>query len=218
MYNDDTKEKLENVICGTVLEGTGDSCAAIRNHLCRSFETSPTIKREFEGRAVVKEKQAECLREYCQQNGLWLTALPKDANYLTQGGESKVYLNGDRKSVLKLNDSVYYATWLEFFNSLVIHNLLFEVTAYACQGFIEIEGALYVVLKQDYVKADGEADLEDIKEVLNFNGFKNIKRNDYFNQDFDLLLEDMHDENVITTGGKLFFIDTVFYITRNGKI
>jgi hypothetical protein len=68
------------------------------------------------------------------------------------------------------------------------------------------------------VKADGEADLEDIKEVLDFNGFKNIKRNDYFNQDFDLLLEDMHDENVITTGGKLFFIDTVFYITRNGKV
>ena len=69
-------------------------------------------------------------REYCQQNGLWLTAHPKDANYLTKGGESKVYLNGDRKSVLKLNDCVYYATWLEFFNSLVIHNFLFEVTAY----------------------------------------------------------------------------------------
>jgi len=75
-----------------------------------------------------------------------------------------------------------------------------------------------VVLKQGYVKADGEADLEDIKEVLDFNGFKNIKGNDYFNEEFGLLLEDMHDENVITTGGKLFFIDTVFYITKNGKV
>ncbi|SEA14015.1 hypothetical protein SAMN05192529_1093 [Arachidicoccus rhizosphaerae] len=75
-----------------------------------------------------------------------------------------------------------------------------------------------MVHKQNYVKSDGEADLEDIKEVLNFNGFMNIKRNDYFNQDFDLLLEDMHDENVITIDGKLFFIDTVFYITKNGKV
>jgi len=47
MYYDDTKERLKNVICGTVLEGTGDSYEAIRNHLYRSFEASPTIKREF---------------------------------------------------------------------------------------------------------------------------------------------------------------------------
>ncbi|HEU0227168.1 MAG TPA: hypothetical protein VFQ86_05490, partial [Arachidicoccus soli] len=166
MYNDDTKEKLKNVIRGTVIERAGDSCTAIRNNLCRSFEASPTIKREFEDRAIIKEKQAEYLRGYCKHNDLWLTALPKDANYLTHGGEAKVYLNGDRRSVLKLNDSVYYATWLEFFDSLVIHNLLFEETAYSCQGFIEKEGVLYAVLKQDYVKADGNANIEDIKEIL----------------------------------------------------
>lgn len=89
MYTDDTREKLKDVICGTILEGTGDSCTAIRNHLCRSFETSPTIKKEFEGRAVIKEKQAKYLGEYCQKNGLWLTTLPQDANYLTEGGNRK---------------------------------------------------------------------------------------------------------------------------------
>ncbi len=218
MYSDDTREKLKNVICGTVIEGARDSCTTIRNNLCRSFETSPTIKKEFEDRAIIKEKQAEYLRKYGKHNDIWLASLPKDANYLTHGGEAKVYLNCDRKSVLKLNDSVYYATWLEFFDSLVIHNLLFAETEYSCQGFIEMEGALYAVLKQDYVKADGEANIEDIKEILDFNGFKNIKRNDYFNQEFALLLEDIHDENVINHSGNLFFIDTVFYITKNGKV
>jgi hypothetical protein len=34
----------------------------------------------------------------------------------------------------------------------------------------------------------------------------------YFNKDFGLILEDMHD--VIQKNGSLFFIDTVFYISR----
>jgi hypothetical protein len=37
-------------------------------------------------------------------------------------------------------------------------------------------------------------------------------RQDYFNDEFDLKLEDMHDENVIANGDVLFFIDTVFYV------
>ncbi len=38
------------------------------------------------------------------------------------------------------------------------------------------------------------------------------KRQDYYNQEFGLVLEDMHDENVIAKGDVLFFIDTVFYV------
>jgi hypothetical protein len=29
-----------------------------------------------------------------------------------------------------------------------------------------------------------------------------------------IILEDLHDENVLTYNGVLFFIDTVFYLTR----
>jgi AcrR family transcriptional regulator len=47
--------------------------------------------------------------------------------------------------------------------------------------------------------------------------FINTKRQDYYNEEFDLLLEDMHDENVIAKEGLLFFIDTVFYIME-GKM
>ena len=36
-------------------------------------------------------------------------------------------------------------------------------------------------------------------------------RNDYFNKELGLILEDMHDENIIVNSNKLFFIDTVFY-------
>jgi len=77
--------------------------------------------------------------------------LPPGTEYLTRGGESEVYLAADKLNVIKVNDAIYYATWTEYFNSLVLHNLLFP-------------------------------------------------------------LEDMHDENVISRQGLLFFIDTVFYI------
>ena len=54
--------------------------------------------------------------------------------------------------------------------------------------------------------------LEDIKELLAFNGFENTKRQDYFNHEFGLILEDMHDENVIAGDNALFFIDTVYHM------
>jgi len=36
--------------------------------------------------------------------------------------------------------------------------------------------------------------------------------NDYYNSSLGIILEDLHDENVITQKGVLYFIDTVFYI------
>jgi hypothetical protein len=53
-----------------------------------------------------------------------------------------IYLAPDRRNVIKANDAIYYATWLEFFNSLVIHNLVFEETAYTFLGFTEKAGSL----------------------------------------------------------------------------
>jgi hypothetical protein len=39
------------------------------------------------------------------------------------------------------------------------------------------------------------------------------KANDYFHPELGIILEDLHDENVLTEGGVLQFIDTVFYLT-----
>ena len=76
---------------------------------------------------------------------------------------------------------------------------------------MENNGALGIVLQQPFIEGE-QASLEDIDELLTFNGFKNIKRQDYYNEEFGLLLEDMHDENVIAREKLLFFIDTVFYV------
>ncbi len=135
-----------------------------------------------------------------------------DNRYLTKGGEALIYLDNDNRSVIKVNDGVYYSTWLDFLNSILIHNTLFEETAYELLGFTENERTLFAVLKQDYIIADELTDLTVVKKLLEFNGFKNTRRNDYYNEELGLILEDIHDENVIISSNTLFFIDTVFYI------
>jgi hypothetical protein len=213
MISDEIRQKFQNIVGRTRLQESTDSCSTIRDHLIEGFGADPTVKSEFEGRAVIKKEQAAFLRAYAENAGIWLYSLPASSEYLTRGGESKVYLAPDKMNVIKVNDAIYYATWLEYFTSIVIHNSLFPQTAYRLIGFIEDDGNLCVALEQPFIEGQ-QANLEDISELLTFNGFTNTRRQDYFNQEFGLLLEDMHDENVISRQGILFFIDTVFYVVE----
>lgn len=215
MFNDDTQAKLTHIIQGSRIPGQTDHCTAIRNHLCSGFATSTTVKANFESNALIKKEQELVLREYATQQNLWVKSLP--GRYLTRGGESQVYLEENGEFVLKINDAIYYATWLEYFNSLLLHNLIFPDTEYNFLGFIELDNVLYAVVRQAFIIADGMAELDDIRIFLEYNGFENTKRQDYFNAAYGLILEDMHDENVIATSEKLFFIDTVFYVVSNKR-
>ena len=151
------------------------------------------------------------MRSWAEETGSWLSGLHPDSAYLTRGGESKVYLAADRLNVIKVNDAIYYATWAEYFNSLNLHDLLFPNTAYSLLGFMENDNNLNAVLQQPFIEGE-QARLDDIKELLSFNGFENTKRQDYYNREFGLVLEDMHDENVIAKQNILFFVDRVFYV------
>lgn len=44
------------------------------------------------------------------------------------------------------------------------------------------------------------------------NGFENTKNHDFYTPELGIILEDLHDENVLTKEGVLYFIDTVFYL------
>lgn len=65
-----------------------------------------------------------------------------------------------------------------------------------------------------FVGSDSDTELENVKYFLASNGFFNTRNNDYFNPELGIILEDLHDENVLTFQNSLFFIDTVFYITE----
>jgi hypothetical protein len=94
-----------------------------------------------------------------------------------------------------------------------LHNTFFEDTAYQLIGFHTVDDNLFAVVEQPFVEVTSTTNLEQIREFLLSNGFTNTRNNDYYNQELGLILEDLHDENVLTKDDLLYFIDTVFYLT-----
>jgi hypothetical protein len=94
-----------------------------------------------------------------------------------------------------------------------LHNTFFEDTADPLIGFHHENDQLFAVVEQPFVEVTSTTNLEHIKGFLLKNGFSNTRNNDYYNQELGLILEDLHDENVLTKDGLLYFIDTVFYLT-----
>jgi len=90
MILDEIREKLQDIARGARLQGTSDRCSTIRNILVESFGTGPTVKSEFESRAILKEKQASFLKSHSKELNIWLDSLPEGSEYLTRGGESKI--------------------------------------------------------------------------------------------------------------------------------
>ena|SRR6266498_1607357 len=99
MLPDDTRSKIKNITAGIVIEGGQDNCTTIRHLLCASFATSTTVKKDFEGKSIIKEKQANLLESYSTEKNLWITDLPGEDRYLTRGGEPRVYLHADNKTI-----------------------------------------------------------------------------------------------------------------------
>ncbi len=118
----------------------------------------------------------------------------------------------DTYNVIKLNDAIYYASWEDYFFNLLLHNYFFADTAYRFLGFYLQNTTLYAVVSQSFVQADTPTELSFVKEFLENNGFINTKNNDYYHPYLGIILEDLHDENVLTNQGILYFIDTVFYL------
>ena len=157
-----------------------------------------------------KEEDTKRLVQFIEENNLWVDNINIDL-YVSQGAEQKVYLK-DGSTVLKLNDAIYYASWIDYFHNLLLNNLFFPDTAYNLLGFYKDLDIIYAVVEQQFVKANEKTDLNAVKTFLENNGFRNTKNHDYLNEKLGLILEDLHDENVLTQNGMLCFIDTVFYI------
>src|SRR5690606_30191396 len=96
----------------------------------------------------------------------------------SEGAEQKVYLK-DSTSVLKLNDTIYYESWIDYFYNLLLHNYFFEDTAYKLIGFTRQKEQLYAVVEQKFVEMTQATDLNLVKEFLYENGFETIRNNDY---------------------------------------
>ena len=202
------KDELQNIISGNGSVRNGKIIQSITNYLRRKKKT---VSNSEEGK-FIKIKETEILKEFITDSNLWYSGID-DSKYIGEGAEQKIYEFSDPNFVLKLNDTIYYSFWEDYFNNLLIHNYFFPHLAYELLGFHIMDNTLYAIVKQPFVKSTENTNLRNVKDFLTVNGFVNKKENDYFNPDLGIILEDLHDENVLTSEGVLQFIDTVFFLT-----
>ncbi len=206
--NNHLKNELHHVISGKSKISHGDVIQAITSYLGNGTRTS----QEAEDTKQIREQETKSLEGYITSHSLWVNDIDF-SQYVSEGAEQRVYLK-DSEHVLKLNDAIYYSYWVDYLNNLLLHNYFFPDTAYELIGFTKEEERLYAVVKQPFVTITQVTDLKKVKEFLEANGFVNVRNNDYRNTSIGIILEDLHDENVLTKNGILYFIDTVFYITK----
>lgn len=203
------KNELQNIISGKSQVKHGANIQAISGYLRKSKSPSGT----FESGKQIKSEETTIIKQFCDRNSFWITYININA-FISSGAEQKVYLQNKHK-VIKLNNSIYYETWEDYFNNLLLNNFYFPDTAYQLIGFYEQNETIYAVVEQMFVESDSDTELENVKVFLTSNGFLNTRNNDYFNPELGIILEDLHDENVLTQDNVLKFIDTVFYLTED---
>jgi hypothetical protein len=207
MNNKNIKDELKYILQGKGCDSQRNLIEAIADFLRKSAETSTMAQRNESS----KDQETTRLIEYINTHNLWNCDI-NFSLFISQGAEQRVYIQ-NKTRVLKLNDAIYYLSWVDYFNNLLLNNYFFPDTAYELTGFYKTDAnVIYALVSQNYVEADQPTDLLRVKQFLESNGFNNTKNHDYYNPDLGIILEDLHDENVLTKNDYLYFIDTVFYI------
>lgn len=200
----DDVEKIVRRIGGEAEEGL---VTEIYRHLKRSQRFSSHAKGLFQS----KEAETQNLIAYLDEYNLWYN-FHHFSVFLDEGAEQKVFIDAEKLTVLKLNDGIFYVNWTQYLESLIVHNLLFPSTAYELVGFVNINTTLHAAVTQRYIKPTARTNIESVKRLMRRNGFEIKRNNDYLNDQVGLIIEELHDENVLTSDGVLFFIDTVIYL------
>ena len=204
------KNELQNIILGDDSKGTNYLIKTVQAYL----KSGTYADTKTETKQLSRAEEERALIKFAGSRNLWLKETYLGI-YITEGAEQKVYFPDNANHVIKIADGIFYTHWLDYFNNLLLHNFIFANTAYELIGFLQKEEKLFVVIKQPYVTATEITALGNIKEFLLSNGFKHTKNNDYYHPGLGIILEDLHDENVLTNNNVLFFVDTVFYLSES---
>ena len=209
MHNINIKDELKLVLQGKSTDSDAQLIYSIANFLRQSSDSGAMAQRIESS----KEEEATRLIEYINSKNLWNCDI-NFSSFLSQGAEQRVYIQNKTK-VLKLNDAIYYLSWIDYLNNLLLNNYFFPDTAYKLIGFYKSDtSVIYAIVSQDYVEANEPTNLMKVKQFLENNGFLNTKNHDYYNPLLGIMLEDLHDENVLTRNDLLYRY-CFLYKTRN---
>ena len=113
------KDELQNIISGKSKVIHGDAIQAVASNLERSCRASQ-LDKSYE---YFKKKETIILEGLIVQQNLWIYSI-KFSDFVSEGAEQRVFLRDDR-TVQKLNDTIYYASWIDYFHNLLLNNYFF---------------------------------------------------------------------------------------------
>lgn len=193
-----------------------DICGTSQKTSALSKGKEPINRKErSQYNAVVRPIEEKFLKKWSETQGLWISERDFMRNYKTRqigaGAEQQVYLHENGSEVIKVNTGNYHGNWLEFFNRLLSHYILFPATKYRTIGFTSFEGNFAVILKQQFALLTEGATRSIVERYLIQHGFLRTKNDDYYNASLGIILEDLHEENVFLLKNNILFIDPVIY-------
>jgi hypothetical protein len=111
---------IQHIISGKSKVRYGANIQATIDSL-RKSEKSSTLDKTNKR---FKREETERLKKYIENQNLCINDIDLD-NYVSEGAEQKVYLK-DGRSVFKLNDAIYYMSWIDYFVNLLLNNYFFR--------------------------------------------------------------------------------------------
>ncbi len=115
------QNEIQLIISGKGKVRYGAIIKAIAGYLRRSQSANSMAKDSI----LYKKEETEALKKYVSKNKLWVSKVTI-GGYISEGAEQKVYLS-DEKYVIKLNDSIFYTSWEDYLNSLLLHNFFSRI-------------------------------------------------------------------------------------------
>ncbi len=155
------KNELQNILQGKSEVSYGTLIQTITHFLRKGLAASSATQSNEPN----KQQETKELIEYINTQQLWNCNINFDL-FLSEGAEQKVYLRGE-KTVLKLNDAIYYSNWLSYFENLLLNNYFFSDTAYNFLGFYKSDkNTLYALVEQNYIAHTKPTDLAEVESIF----------------------------------------------------
>ena len=116
----EVKHELQNILSGKSSNSNNAPIQTISRLLRRHEKTSPMAEEKHQNKA----QETKQIIDFAREND-WIYNEINEQDFVSSGAEQKVYIKNKRQ-VIKLNDAIYYASWEDYFHSLLLYNFFFS--------------------------------------------------------------------------------------------